>query len=261
MSRCPRDERNAEAIVEIQTCLAYSIARKLAFTKPFFIAKLLINQSFDFLHHTRQANPSRSMLNPESRVWPQRSYPTDRSGRSYGWHLPKGLCHFLLFLLSFELWFFSQSSDKVSEIIFKRFSSDKAKILITFGWTMTSPEYLYSIAFKLVITGKLCDVIVATQPGLSVLEILIPYLCSQSPSSLLFTHRSISFSGSDEFNDIQRDFSSCWNMYRQAMGAGWFRTNKHECGFLSKANAEPKEEPCHTWCGEEVVVDKRGTRS
>jgi len=32
----------------------YSIARKLAFTKPFFIAKLLINQSFDFLHHMGQ---------------------------------------------------------------------------------------------------------------------------------------------------------------------------------------------------------------
>ena len=46
-------ERNYEPIVEIQIGFAYFIARKLTFTEPIFIAKLLANPSSDFLHHTR----------------------------------------------------------------------------------------------------------------------------------------------------------------------------------------------------------------
>jgi len=45
-------ERNYEPIVEIQIGFAYSIARKLTFTEPIFIAKLLANPSSDFLHYT-----------------------------------------------------------------------------------------------------------------------------------------------------------------------------------------------------------------
>jgi hypothetical protein len=46
-------ERNYKPIVEIQIGFAYFIARKLTFTEPIFIAKLLANPSSDFLHHTR----------------------------------------------------------------------------------------------------------------------------------------------------------------------------------------------------------------
>jgi hypothetical protein len=45
-------ERNYEPIVEIQIGFAYSIARRLAFTEPIFIAKLIANPLSDFLHHT-----------------------------------------------------------------------------------------------------------------------------------------------------------------------------------------------------------------
>jgi hypothetical protein len=62
-------ERNYVPIMEIQIGFAYSIARKLKFTEPVFIAKPLANPSSDFLHHTRVENSNIFLQNVLEVCW------------------------------------------------------------------------------------------------------------------------------------------------------------------------------------------------
>ena len=70
-----RAERDSARIVVIQSGFAYFIARKLAFTEPFLIAKLLANPSSDFLRHTVDPQPQRASNSRSVTDW---VLPVDR---------------------------------------------------------------------------------------------------------------------------------------------------------------------------------------